>query len=98
MPKLLSTNEVAELFSLSPKKTKALLVKGGLNPINVNIGKRRMDRWLESAVHVFIQNLHAQAQNNNKKLPKVQAKKLNAKILDLSLDDLYALTQSPVIQ
>ena len=98
MLKLITTKQAAELFNLSPRKTKDLLIKGGLNPINVNCGKKSMHRWLESAVFAYIQTLHANAQTKKEKPAKKQATKLHANIASMSIDDLYTLTQSPNLQ
>lgn len=98
IPKLISTKEAATLLDLSPRKAKELLIKGGLSPIDVANGKKRMHRWLESAVYAFIQTLHTNAQTKKEKPAKKQAKKLHANIASMSIDDLYTLTQSPNLQ
>ena len=97
--KLITTKEAAKLFGLSARTTKALLKKGGLNPINVSRGNRKTYRWLESAVLALIQNMHTEAQQPKTKKPtKRRTSELKASVLSMDIDDLFALTQGHAIQ
>ncbi|MBQ9536569.1 MAG: hypothetical protein IJU79_02140 [Desulfovibrionaceae bacterium] len=99
MDKLLSTKEVAALLELSPRNAENFLIQGGLYPISVSRGRRRTNRWLQSAVIAFLHQLHADAQIPKQKKPaKKQAKKLELRIADMSTNDLYMLTQRNVVQ
>ena len=46
---------------------KKFLIKHGLLPIDVGQGKKRVDRWLESAVQAVINQLHEAAKSRRLK-------------------------------
>lgn len=96
---LITTKAAADLLALTPRNAKALLLSHGLCPINVGLSRKRCDRWLASAVHALIQELHAQAQRRPQEKNREPEEKLpRLSILAMSLDDLYDLTRSRIIQ
>ena len=88
--------KAASLLELKPVNAKKFLIKHGLLPIDVGQGKKRVDRWLESAVQAVINQLHEAAQKSKIKKP---AKKKSdfppeVSVATMSSSELFQLTQS----
>ena len=90
--RLISSEEAGKLLGCSKRKARDLLINHGLFPVNMGTGKRQIHRWLESAVSALVQKLYDDAQPKHINTQKNNFT-LTARVNDLSLDDLYALTQ-----
>ncbi len=92
--RLLKIDEIAEIMGTSKTRAKAALSKYGLCAIDFGRGRGGGERWLQSAVLSMLQAMAVAAQKKSEKKPK-QAR---ISIFNMSIDDVYNLTQSKNVQ
>lgn len=96
MERLLKLDEIAELMGTSKNKARSALSKYGLSAIDFGRGRSGGLRWLQSSVVSVMQSMSQAAQ---KKLrPTKPPKQPSVSIFDMSIDDVYNLTQSKNLQ
>ncbi|MGE9985407.1 hypothetical protein [Desulfovibrio sp. SGI.169] len=97
--RLLRRADIAAMLGTSPGVAASILAERGVHPIDFGFGRSRGPRWLESAVRQTMLDMHQAAQ------PKVKerrpAKQTNApavSLTNMSINDIYQLTQGPCVQ
>ena len=98
MERYLTAKEIGEMIGLSPARAKAYLLRKGLRPINLSAGKRCVHRWQESAVLELLENEHNKAQAARKTQRPKKPPKQGLRLSEMSVNDIYALTQRTVLQ
>lgn len=90
---LITTKMLCERLALGKKISISLMAEHGVLPINMGYGRGRGFRWLSSAVDDVILKIHGKAQSCQKRADTLKDSG-DIRLVDLSLDDLYNLTNT----
>lgn len=102
--RLLSRQGIAEMLSTSPGVAASTLARYGVQPIDLGRGKYKGARWLESAVSAALKIMHAEAQQQapappmKAATPRKPASGVKMRLTDMSINDIFNLTQARAVQ
>lgn len=94
--RLLKIDDIAEIMGTSKTRARAALSKYGLYAIDFGRGRGGGERWLQSAVFSMLQSMASSAQK--KSSTQKPPKKAHISIFNMSIDDVYDLTQNKAMQ
>ena len=93
MERLIKTEDVADMLSVSPSRARKILAERGVRPVDVGRGRGGGLRWPMSLVQAMVQSMISPPikKRHTHRCPTA----LDVRIADLSADDLFALTHKP---
>ena len=91
MDRLMKIEEIAYTFACTKKRARRILSELGISPaVNFGIGRAGGYRWSERAVEGALLQL---IEINKDTKPQKRRSASKVRLQDMSIDDLYALTQ-----
>lgn len=97
--RLLRRADIAAMLGTTPGVAASILAERGVHPVDFGMGRSRGPRWLESAVRQAMFEMHQAAQPKAKAIRPVKRTAAPAvKLTNMSINDIYQLTQGPCVQ
>lgn len=97
--RLLRRADIAAMLGTTPGVAASILAERGVHPVDFGMGRSRGPRWLESAVRQAMLEMHQTAQPKAKAIrPAKRTAAPAVSLTNMSINDIYQLTQGPCVQ